>query len=344
MQSVLHPIIGPKKEIHDLNGRVALITGGALGIGYEIARAFVLNGARVIMVNRKEDQGEDAIKKIKDEAGQDARIEWVGCDMGNLKQIKEVFTGIREREERLDLVWPPPPSPPPHLILSAGINANQYGETSDGIDRHFQINWLGQFYVCNQLYPLIRKTSKMPDTPAPRIVWEASEQHRAAPSVVHFGSMDEINNPEIGNLEVYGRTKLAIILGVKYGLVDRVIKPNGDNVYVLSVHPGAVNTAMQQQWKDAYPGLFGKIVSAAMLAAGRDIEQGSYSALYAATSPEVEEKGWNGYYFSDPGQPGKESAQASDPTLGAALWELSQRVINEKVGDDALTDWDAGRA
>ena len=33
MQSVLQPIIGPKKEIHDLNGRVAVVTGGALGIG-----------------------------------------------------------------------------------------------------------------------------------------------------------------------------------------------------------------------------------------------------------------------------------------------------------------------
>ena len=96
---------------------------------------------------------------------------------------------------------------------------------------------------------------------------------------------------------------------------------------------------MQQQWKDAYPGLFGKIVSASMLAIGRDVEQGSYSALYAATSPEVEDKGWNGYYFSDPGQPGKESAQASDPTLGAALWELSERIIREKVGEDALVDW-----
>jgi hypothetical protein len=34
MQAVLHPIIGPKKEIHDLAGRVAIVTGGALGIGY----------------------------------------------------------------------------------------------------------------------------------------------------------------------------------------------------------------------------------------------------------------------------------------------------------------------
>jgi len=71
MQSVLHPIIGPKKEIHDLNGREALITGGAMGIGFEIAKAFVRNGARVIMVNRKEEQGQEAIKEIKEECGQD---------------------------------------------------------------------------------------------------------------------------------------------------------------------------------------------------------------------------------------------------------------------------------
>ncbi|KAH1865965.1 hypothetical protein KXX08_003633 [Aspergillus fumigatus] len=316
MQSVLQPVIGPRKEIHDLTGRVALVTGGALGIGYEISRAFVLNGARVIMVNRKEEQGQSAIDKIKEEAGADAKIEWIPCDMGDLNEIKE-------------------------LILSAGINVNQYGETADGLDRHFEVNFLGQFYVVNQLWPLLRKTAKMPGTPPPRVVFESSEQHRNAPKVVHFGSVDEINNPEIGTTEVYGRTKLAIILGVRYGLLERVIKPNKDNIYVLSVHPGAVNTAMQQQWKDAYPGLLGKLLTTAMLAVGRNVEQGSFSALYAATSPEIEEKGWNGYYFSDVAQPGKESAQASDPMLGAALWDLSHRLLKEKVGEDGLVDWNA---
>jgi NAD(P)-dependent dehydrogenase (short-subunit alcohol dehydrogenase family) len=163
--------------------------------------------------------------------------------------------------------------------------------------------------------------------------------HRGAPSVVHFGSLEEINNPEIGHTEIYGRTKLAIILGVKYGLLDKVIKPNNDNIYAVSVHPGAVNTAMQQQWKDAYPGLLGKMLTAMMLAVGRDVETGAYSALYAALSPEIEEKGYNGYYFSDAGQPGKETKQASDPHLGNALWDLSTRLIKEKAGEDALVDW-----
>jgi len=328
MQSVLQPVIGPKKEIHDLKGRVAVITGGALGIGYEIARAFVQNHARVIMVNRKEEQGNEAIAKIKQEVGEDAQIEWQPCDLGSLKEVREVFTKLRETESRLDL-----------LILSAGINVNQYGEDVDGIDRHFGVNWLGQFFAVNLLYPLLQKTSKLPDTPAPRIVFEASEMHRTAPANVHFASLDEINNPNVGNTELYGRTKLAIILGVKYGIVERVIKQNKDNIYALSVHPGAVNTAMQQQWKEAYPGLLGKLLSNVMLAGGRNVEQGSFSALYAATSPEIEEKGWNGYYFSDPSTPGKESSQASDPTLGAALWDLSERIIKDKLGSDALVDW-----
>ncbi|MCJ1245092.1 hypothetical protein MMC30_002293 [Trapelia coarctata] len=330
MQSVLHSVVGPKKELHDLEGRVALVTGGALGIGFEISRNFALAKARVIMVNRKEEQGQEAIDKIKHETNGAAKIEWVPCDLGNLKEVKEVFGGIRDREVRLDL-----------LILSAGINTNQYGEDHDGIDRHFGVNWLGHYYAINQLWPLLRKTSKMPDTPAPRIVMESSENHRITPSNVHFGSLAEINDPSIGPTMLYGRTKLAMILGVKYGLVERVIKPNGDNIYALAVHPGVVNTDMQEQWESAYPGLTGTLLKNAMYTIGRSPEQGSFSALYAATSPEVEEKGWNGVYLTDPGQLGKESSQASDPNLGAALWELSERLVKEKVGPDALVPWDA---
>jgi NAD(P)-dependent dehydrogenase (short-subunit alcohol dehydrogenase family) len=56
------------------------------------------------MLNREEDQGQQAIQSIKKEAGEAAKIEWLRCDLGNLKEVREVFTGIREREKRLDLV------------------------------------------------------------------------------------------------------------------------------------------------------------------------------------------------------------------------------------------------
>jgi hypothetical protein len=88
MQSAFHSVVGPKKEIYDLNGKVLLVTGSASGIGfvnciclavllafrcyqstnvhtYVVARAFVFHGASVIMVNRKEEQGQDTIKKLR---------------------------------------------------------------------------------------------------------------------------------------------------------------------------------------------------------------------------------------------------------------------------------------
>jgi|SRR3569833_1054935 len=98
---------------------------------------------------------------------------------------------------------------------------------------------------------------------------------------------------------------------------------------------------MQEQWKDAYGGITGALISWAMRAGSRDPEQGSYGALWALTAPEVSKKNQNGYYFSDPGQLGEESSQASDPALGDALWKLSEKIVKEKLGDDALNDWHA---
>jgi NAD(P)-dependent dehydrogenase (short-subunit alcohol dehydrogenase family) len=117
---------------------------------------------------------------------------------------------------------------------------NIYGEDNDGIDRHFGVNWLGNYYVLNQLWPLLVQTSKLADTPAPRIVVESSEMHKMAPSVVHFGSISEINNKDLSPLELYGRTKLALILGTSY-LTEKIIRPNNIDIYAISVHPGAVS-------------------------------------------------------------------------------------------------------
>ncbi len=98
---------------------------------------------------------------------------------------------------------------------------------------------------------------------------------------------------------------------------------------------------MQQQWQDAYPGLTGKVLTWAPLAFGRDVTPGSYSALWALTSPKIEVENQNGWYFNDPDSPGKETSQASDPMLGKALWELSHRIIKGKLGENALLDWNA---
>jgi hypothetical protein len=63
-----------------------------------------------------------------------------------------------------------------------------------------------------------------------------------APSNVKFESLAKINNPDLGPLEYYRHVKLAIILGVKYRLLEKVIRPNlNPNIYALSVNTGAVS-------------------------------------------------------------------------------------------------------
>ena len=227
------------------------------------------------MVNRKEDQGEEAIKQIKEEVGQDAQIEWKQCDLGNLNMVKEVFTEIAKSNDRLDLVclspikvfgclrqadrqahplfryqqqsvpsrprrhrWPlwrkSPPSP---FSFRCRASVDQ-----SLLETDIQVNALGHYYAINLLYPLLSRTAKTVPKGGVRIVFESSEMHRFAPGSedskergrgCHFGSEEEITEggKELGPVELYGRTKLAMILYAK-AISTKVIKKNGDNIYM----------------------------------------------------------------------------------------------------------------
>ncbi|PFH62180.1 hypothetical protein XA68_14721 [Ophiocordyceps unilateralis] len=330
LQEVLQKMAG-FEEVHleNLTGRTAIVTGGSLGIGYEVSRALAHAGCKVIMVSRSRKNGDSAIDKIRQESP-DADIDWRECDMGNLSQIKSVFSSIRDSLQRLD-----------YLVLSAGIVADQYSIGIDGIERIFGVNYLGHYYVTNQLWPILRKTCRMSGVASPRVVAVSSSAHRVCRSDLKFTSLDDINNSNLSPSVFYGRTKLALILFAKFGLVDKVIKPAGDSIYALSVHPGLVNTAILNQFKDTYPGITGQVISYALKAMGRDAKQGAYSTLWALTASEVEEKQQNGAYYTDPAKLGKESSLVSDQQLGNDLWELSEKLISDKLGKDALVDWRA---
>ncbi|SRR5258706_5137654 len=127
------------------------------------------------------------------------------------------------------------------LFLNAGINTNSYGLDADAIERSFGVNWLDHYYALNLLYSLLRSTSKRPGAPAPRIVFEGSEMHRWAPKETKFNSIKDVNDQKLSLVELYGRTKLAMILAAKFCLARGVIARNGDHIYALSVQPAAVS-------------------------------------------------------------------------------------------------------
>jgi NAD(P)-dependent dehydrogenase (short-subunit alcohol dehydrogenase family) len=68
-----------------LDGKVALVTGGAMGIGRTASQVFAREGARVVVVDIVTEGGEETVRLIK-EAGGDALF--VKCDVTNSKDVE----------------------------------------------------------------------------------------------------------------------------------------------------------------------------------------------------------------------------------------------------------------
>jgi len=334
MQSAISTLKGEHQfdqtDVVDLLGKTAIVTGGSAGIGFEVAKALAESRARVLVLSRKSERGEEAVRKIREATSGGVDVEFIEVDLGSAKNVQEVADSIKEKEQRLDI-----------LVCDAGIGVNKYALTSDGIEHHFGVNNLGHFILVNRLLPLIRKTALLGESPAPRIVQLSSSLHTTAPSSIQFVSLDEINDDGLGANALYARSKLASLLYTRFGLAKGVLQkgPGAGRIYALATHPGAVHTEQQDQFKDAYGQLFGTLLKTATIPFMRNPEQGSLSTLWAASNPDVETHNLNGEYITDPGKWGGESEQGKDWQLADNLWKLSTELVTQNAGEDALLDW-----
>lgn len=80
-----------------LDGRVALVTAGATGIGYGCAEAILAAGGQVMICARREDVLKDAAAKLGEGA------DWVACDVGDEASVARAVETTVERMGRLDL-------------------------------------------------------------------------------------------------------------------------------------------------------------------------------------------------------------------------------------------------
>jgi peroxisomal 2,4-dienoyl-CoA reductase len=84
-----------------LDGQVALVTGGATGIGKEICRVLGAHGAKVAMASRKRENLEAAVEELVAE-GIDA--EFAVCDVRDAQAVRAAVDQILESRHRLDIV------------------------------------------------------------------------------------------------------------------------------------------------------------------------------------------------------------------------------------------------
>lgn len=84
-----------------LAGRVAWVTGGATGIGFEIARTLGRHGARLCIASRRADRLEQAARALEAEG---IETLWVPCDVREYDQVENVVRAILDRFGGLDIV------------------------------------------------------------------------------------------------------------------------------------------------------------------------------------------------------------------------------------------------
>jgi NAD(P)-dependent dehydrogenase (short-subunit alcohol dehydrogenase family) len=284
-------------DLPELAGRVAVVTGGNAGLGFETARALAAHGAHVVLAARDPGRGAAAVDRIRAETGAD-RVERGLLDLADLASVRRFAAEVTARHERLDVL----------VNNAAAIILPRRQLTADGFEAHFGINHLGHFALTGLLLPALRRSAGA-GRPA-RVVTVTSMMYRNARL-----DFDDLQGEDYRPARAYGRSKLANVL---FG--RELERRSGGAPRSLLAHPGyARTTPTGATLTDLATRLFAQPARA-----------GAWPLLYAATRPELPGAAFvgPGHLFGMRGSPARATlaAVADDATAAARLWSESERL------------------
>ncbi|RKP23050.1 hypothetical protein SYNPS1DRAFT_33498 [Syncephalis pseudoplumigaleata] len=312
-------------QVPDLHGKVSVVTGGNVGIGYHVALQLARRGSRVYLACRSEARAMAAIERLQADLARIAPaiespdIRFLHLDLSSLKQVASAADKLLAAEPRIHI-----------LVNNAGILAVPYTLTADGIEAQFGVNHVGPTLFTARLFATVQASGTV-DDPA-RIVFTSSGAHRrACPDAAHPWTLACINDREsYSPVHAYCRSKLANILTAKQ-FAQMAAADGAPTVLVNALHPGVVSTDIG---RDTY-GWFSWFWHIRYLPFAISAEDGALTTLYAVTSDEVREQGYNGEYFMPYGKVGHLIDAAQDKVLQQKLWNFTQSIISEKLSEQS---------
>lgn len=127
-----------------LKQQVAVVTGGAAGLGLSIARALSAEGARVALLDRDE----SAVRGLKESFSFEPYV----VDIASENAVKATFDDVAQRLGRIDI-----------LVNSAGItgrtNIKSHDTDTDDLKKVFDINFMGSYFTAKYALPFMLKNN-----------------------------------------------------------------------------------------------------------------------------------------------------------------------------------------
>lgn len=297
----------------DLDGKLAIVTGGYSGLGIETVAALAGAGAYVIVPARRPEAAREAL-----DARGLADVEVEELDLSQLASVQAFAERFLATERSIDI-----------LINNAAIMASPEARVGDGWESQFATNHLGHFVLTNLLWPALVASG------GARVVALSSTGHKL--SGIRFDDPQFTSGYD--KWLAYGQAKTADSLFAVQ--LDVLGAPFG--VRAFAAHPGGIMTELQRHLPRE------EMIAAGWMSEDGTVnerfkspEQGAATSTWAATSPLL--AGMGGVYCedcdiaepTDVGSPDARvagvDAHAIDPDAAARLWAYSA----ELTGVDAF--------
>lgn len=190
--------------------KVALVTGGNRGIGYELVKQLAMKGFKVILTGRDINRGQEIsqnLKKLK------LDVSFQEMDVNNQQSIRQAAINIGEQYGKIDV-----------LINNAGVYLDE-GENLVAMDpsileKTMETNFFGVYHVIHAFIPLMEKHGYG------RIINVSSD----------YGAISQVSYRGVG---AYKLSKFAL-----NGLTQLIAGEVNGDIKINAVDPGWVSTDM----------------------------------------------------------------------------------------------------